>query len=126
MLESLFNPDISFPVGRVEYLVIQPASFPEFLGALGETAALQQILTVPAAAFAHDSLLKLFRTYCLIGGMPEIVAHYAAHKDLAATAVICLRGAFEGAQKFFDFGILNSTKPLPIQGSGKFAFYKLF
>ena len=88
MLESLFNPDISFPVGRVEYLVIQPVSFPEFLLALGETAALQQIMTVPVAAFAHDSLLKLFRTYCLIGGMPEIVAYYAAHKDLVALSAI--------------------------------------
>lgn len=88
MLESLFHPDISFPVGRVEYLVIQPASFPEFLGAVGETAALQQLITVPAAGFAHDKLLKLFRTYCLIGGMPEIVAHYAAHKDLTLLSAI--------------------------------------
>ncbi|GAC1592059.1 MAG: ATP-binding protein [Chitinophagaceae bacterium] len=88
MLESLFNPNISFPVGRVEYLVIQPTSFPEFLGATGDTAALQQVLTMPAAAFAHDALLKLFRTYCLIGGMPEIVAHYAAHKDLTALTPI--------------------------------------
>ena len=88
MLESLFSPHISFPVGRVEYLVIQPASFREFLGAVKETAALQQVLTVPAAAFAHDALLKLFRTYCLIGGMPEVVAHYAAHKDLTALTTI--------------------------------------
>jgi uncharacterized protein len=88
MLESLFNPNISFPVGRVEYLVIQPASFREFLGATRETAAFQQVLTVPTAAFAHDTLLKLFRTYCLIGGMPEIVAHYAAHKNLTALTPI--------------------------------------
>lgn len=88
MLESLFNPQISFPVGRVEYLVIQPASFPEFLGAIGETAGLEQVLTVPAATFAHATLLKLFRTYCLIGGMPEIVAHYSDHKDLAALSSI--------------------------------------
>lgn len=88
MLESLFDPKISFPVGRVEYLVIQPASFPEFLGAMGETAALEQVKTVPAAAFAHDKLLKLFRTYCFIGGMPEIVAHYSGHKDLVALNAI--------------------------------------
>ena len=88
LLESLFDPQISFPVGRVEYLVIQPASFPEFLGAIGESAALQQVINVPTASFAHDTLLKLFRTYCLIGGMPEIVAHYADHKDLAALSSI--------------------------------------
>ena len=88
LLESLFDPQISFPVGRVEYMVIQPASFPEFLGAIGESAALQQVLNVPTASFAHDSLLKLFRTYSLIGGMPEIVAHYADHKDLTALTSI--------------------------------------
>ncbi|GAA4310103.1 ATP-binding protein [Compostibacter hankyongensis] len=88
MLESLFNPDINFPVGRVEYLVIHPASFPEFLGATGEKAAQQQLHTVPLPSFAHSTLLKLFRTYCLIGGMPEIVAHYASHRDLTALASI--------------------------------------
>lgn len=88
MLESLFDPQISFPVGRVEYLVIHPASFPEFLGAVGEAAALKQMQQMPAAAFAHDKLLKLFRIYCLIGGMPEIVAHYAGHKDLVALTPI--------------------------------------
>jgi predicted AAA+ superfamily ATPase len=103
MLESLFNPNISFPVGRVEYLVIQPASFLEFLGAIGETAALEQVLTIPAAAFAHDTLLKLFRTYCLIGGMPEVVAHYAAHKDLAALTPIyesLLVSYLDGVEKY--------------------------
>lgn len=88
MLESLFNPDISFPVGRVEYLVIQPASFREFLGAMGETTALEQVQTIPSSSFAHEALLKLFRTYCLIGGMPEIVAHYTEHKDLVALTPI--------------------------------------
>jgi predicted AAA+ superfamily ATPase len=88
MLESLFDPQISFPVGRVEYLAIQPVSFPEFLGAMEETAAWEQLLTVPRPAFTHDRLLTLFRTYTLIGGMPEIVAHYAAHKDLVALTSI--------------------------------------
>lgn len=88
LLETLFDPDISYPVGRVEYLVIRPATFTEFLGATGETAALQQVEKIPAANFAHDTLLKLFRMYCLIGGMPEIVAHYAANKDLTALSSI--------------------------------------
>lgn len=88
MLESLFNPDISFPVGRIEYLVIHPVSFPEFLGALGETAALEQLQKVPLANFAYDKLMQLFRTYCLIGGMPEIVARYAESRDLSTLNTI--------------------------------------
>ena len=88
MLESLFDPDISFPVGRVEYLVIHPASFVEFLGAMGELAALEKMKEVPLAQYAKDRLMQLFRTYCLIGGMPEIVATYADQKDLTALSAV--------------------------------------
>lgn len=84
MLETLFDKDISFPVGRVEYKIVRPVSFPEFLGALGETAALQQLTHIPLAPFAYSKLLALFHIYALIGGMPEIVDHYARHKDLTA------------------------------------------
>lgn len=82
MLETLFDKHISFPIGRVEYKVIRPVSFPEFLSAMGETAALEQLTQVPFATFAHTKLLRLFHTYALIGGMPEIVQHYATNKDL--------------------------------------------
>jgi len=82
MLETLFDKDISFPIGRVEYKVIRPVSFPEFLSAIGETSALEEISKVPIAAFAQTKLLQLFHKYALIGGMPEIVQHYAEHKDL--------------------------------------------
>ncbi|MBL0287922.1 MAG: ATP-binding protein [Bacteroidetes bacterium] len=84
MLETLFGKNISFPVGRVEYLVLRPVSFPEFLAAIGETQALIQLEKIPIADFAHDKLLQLFHTYALIGGMPEIVAHYAENKDITA------------------------------------------
>lgn len=57
MLESLFNPDISFPVGRMEYLVIRPASFSEFLGAMEEKAALQQLFMDIAP---HNMALRLY------------------------------------------------------------------
>ena len=86
MLETLFNKNIHFPVGRVEYKVMRPVSFPEFLAAMGETAALEQLQKIPLANFAHSKLLQLFHTYALIGGMPEIVHHYVQHKDLTALA----------------------------------------
>ncbi len=88
MLETLFNKNISFPVGRVEYKVMRPVCFPEFLAAMNETAALEQVQQIPAAAFAHTKLLQLFHTYALIGGMPEIVHHYVQHKDLTALSTI--------------------------------------
>lgn len=88
MLESLFDPDISFPVGRVEYLVIHPASFVEFLGAIGEVTVLEKLKEIPLAAYANDRLMQLFRTYCVIGGMPEIVATYADQKDFSVLSSI--------------------------------------
>ena len=82
MLESLFNKDIHFPVGRVSYLMLRPVSFPEFLLAMEEKAAFDQLHQIPIQTFAHDKLLSLFHNYALIGGMPEVVAHYASQRDL--------------------------------------------
>jgi predicted AAA+ superfamily ATPase len=84
MLESIFDKHIHFPVGRIEYKVLRPVSFPEFLEASGETATLEQLQHIPFNDFAHDKLLKLYHQYAIIGGMPEVVNHYVQHKDLTA------------------------------------------
>lgn len=88
LLESLFNTKISFPVGRVEYKVLHPLSFPEFLSAMDEVQALELYHTVPMPAFAHNRLLSLFHTYTLIGGMPEVVSNYAKNRDIVALSPI--------------------------------------
>lgn len=103
MLETLFDKNISFPIGRVEYKVIRPVSFPEFLSAIGENAALEQLTQVPLVAFAQSKLLSLFHTYALIGGMPEIVQHYATHKDLVALGPIydsLINGYMDDVEKY--------------------------
>ena len=84
MLESIFDKKIHFPVGRIEYKVLRPVSFPEFLEALGENAALEQLRKIPFQQFAHDKLLKLYHQYAIIGGMPEIVNNFLKHKDFTA------------------------------------------
>jgi predicted AAA+ superfamily ATPase len=88
LLETLFNKNISFPVGRVEYKLLRPVSFPEFLEAMGEIEALQYLKQMPAPAFTHDKLISLFHTYALIGGMPEVIADYSKNKDLNALSPI--------------------------------------
>lgn len=88
LLETIFNDGFSVPVGRVDYMVMRPVSFPEFLGALGKTEALKQLHTLPIGDFAHASLIQLFHTYALIGGMPEIIKRYAETKDITAIASI--------------------------------------
>jgi predicted AAA+ superfamily ATPase len=84
LLETIFDNKLSFPVGRVEFLVVRPVSFLEFLEAAGEVQAAEQIKHVPLNSFAHEKLLSLFHTYALIGGMPEIIREYAATKDITS------------------------------------------
>jgi predicted AAA+ superfamily ATPase len=103
MLETLFDKSVSFPVGRVEYKVLRPVSFPEFLSAMKETAALEQLQQVPVAPFAHQKLLSLFHTYALIGGMPEAVQHYSTNKDLSSLSPIydsLLTSYMDDAEKY--------------------------
>ena len=88
LLESMFNRKINFPVGRVEFLVLRPVSFNEFLGAVGENIALEKFHNVPFEDFAFDKLLSLFHLYAVIGGMPEIVQAYATDKNISALGKI--------------------------------------
>lgn len=82
LLETLLEPQNTFPVGRVEYLVMRPVAFSEFLNAIGEETAADLLLQTPLPDFAYPKLLQLFHTYALIGGMPEVVQQYAIHRDL--------------------------------------------
>ena len=83
---ALTQKQIGIPVGRVEYALMSPLSFREFLEATGETQALEALDVVPAPDFALPRLMDLFHRYALVGGMPEIVAHYAGHRDAVALA----------------------------------------
>ncbi len=84
LLESLIDKHIPFPVGRVEYMAVRPCSFNEFLGAINETGlqTAQQQFEIPEAL--HEKTARLFGIFALIGGMPEVVNHYAAHQDIVA------------------------------------------
>jgi predicted AAA+ superfamily ATPase len=91
LLETLIKKKISFPVGRVEYLAVRPCSFREFLLAVGEKRSLELISTYPFPRYAHEKLMKLFRTYTLIGGMPEIIQQYANEPS-----IVGLKPIYEG------------------------------
>lgn len=84
LLETAINGSSKIPVGRVEYKVVRPMSFDEFLQANNDKAASEQFRKVPVSEYAHNKLLTLFHTYTLIGGMPSIVDHYLKNKNLTA------------------------------------------
>lgn len=83
LLEFAMKDVRSFPVGRVQYLYMYPLNFKEFLLALGQESALEQMNTILLPEFAHQVLLDLFHTYTIIGGMPEIVKTYIKSKGVA-------------------------------------------
>ena len=84
LLESLIESHISFPVGRVEYMAIRPCCFNEFVGAMGETEIEKALNSLSIPEVIHTKVMDLFNTYTLIGGMPEVVNHYAEHRDLVS------------------------------------------
>ena len=103
MLETLLGKNISFPVGRVEYKILRPVSFEEFLGAIDETLALEELQKVPLKSYAYDRLLSLFHTYALLGGMPSVIQQYAKQKDITSLKPIyesLLNSYLEDAEKY--------------------------
>lgn len=73
----LKSPDFKMPVGRIEYLYMQPMSFGEFLLARQEDRLKNYLdeLTVKTLIneAVHEKLLRLFKDYLIVGGMPEVV-----------------------------------------------------
>lgn len=81
----------SFPVGKVNFLNLYPLSFSEYLSALGKENLLVHLRSIDLAArdladstvAFHAALLEHFFEYIYLGGMPEVVASYAASRDFA-------------------------------------------
>lgn len=75
--------DAGFPVGKVTIEMLHPMDFEEFLWACGrerQTALLrdfQQSGDFPG--FLHEELIRLYRHYLIVGGMPEAVLTYLEH-----------------------------------------------
>lgn len=76
LLEFALGNVRSFPVGRVEFQYLHPLSFEEYLSACNKQQALTALRQVPVPDYAVDELLRQFNQYCLIGGMPEVLARF--------------------------------------------------
>ncbi len=84
LLETTLNNEISFPVGRVEFLPVRPFSFCEYLVAIGESRLLNTMDEININDFYHGILSAHFQDYTVIGGMPEVVQKYVNTKDLVS------------------------------------------
>ena len=81
LLEFVINaPDFSFPVGRVEFLYINPMTFDEYLRGIGHEPLAEKLATfswdnLPSEAL-HKAYTEHLRVFAVTGGMPEVVKIY--------------------------------------------------
>ncbi len=84
LLETMLNKEVSFPVGRVEYMALRPCTFDEFLGAMGEETLRDMVRNLSVPEPLHNRVMSLFNTYSLVGGMPQAVNDYSCNRDIVA------------------------------------------
>ncbi|MBE5040530.1 ATP-binding protein [Ructibacterium gallinarum] len=95
----------SFPVGKVNFMQINPMSFSEFLLANGDEnlmnflKSVEDITPIPAAFY--NPLCEKLKMYYITGGMPESVLMWTEARDVEAmqNALSDIIGAYER-----DFG----------------------
>lgn len=78
LLEFVMN-EISFPVGRMQFMYLQPMCFAEYLMATGNSEAAEIVKGRPGPLgdAVHAFLCDELRRYFFVGGMPESVESYA-------------------------------------------------
>ena len=74
----------SFPVGKVDMMTMFPLDFEEFLMATGNDAFIHMIkesFETFKPILLHERLLDLYKTYLVVGGMPQAVLEYNRTRD---------------------------------------------
>ncbi|MCM8529387.1 MAG: AAA family ATPase [Lentisphaeraceae bacterium] len=111
---TLKSENFSMPVGRIEYLYMEPATFEEFLMARNREDLLELLnqfsIYEPFPDIAHDQLLQEFRLYLLIGGMPEAIQAFIDSQDVAESFKVqtSINETYRD-----DFGKYSSRTALP-------------
>lgn len=78
---AINRTNYSFPVGKVDEMNMYPFDFEEFLWALGQEKLVETIREhykklEPLPETIHKLALGLYNHYCIIGGMPEVIADF--------------------------------------------------
>jgi len=124
LLETTLSKNVSFPVGRVEYLAVRPCVFNEFLRAIGETQLEKALLARKIPEAMHTKTMNLFNTFTLIGGMPEVVADYAENKNFVGLNSIyegLLTSYRDDVEKYARNETMSQTIRYILQSGWKFA-----
>lgn len=83
---TLENHTFSMPVGRINYMHLEPLSFEEFLQASGNELLVKYLaeymFTTQIPQALHEKLIRLFKEYIIIGGMPAAVFSWIQNRSL--------------------------------------------
>jgi predicted AAA+ superfamily ATPase len=90
LLGVFLHEDVSFPVGKVNFINLYPMSFCEFLEAIGEChlCNLLEKRDWEMIKVFRDKFISYLRMYLYVGGMPEAVLKFAQDKDFAVVREI--------------------------------------
>ena len=87
---AINRKEYSFPVGKVQMMNMYPLSFKEFLIAIERENLIEEIKEhfnsdERMDKDIHELCLKLYRTYLVVGGMPEVVQMYLDEQKVIST-----------------------------------------
>jgi predicted AAA+ superfamily ATPase len=84
---TLADHQFSMPVGRVNYMHLEPLSFEEFLLANQKELLCDYIksyhLKVEIPESIHEQLLLLFKEYVIVGGLPAVTSSWITSRSLS-------------------------------------------
>lgn len=116
---ALNSPEFRMPVGRIQFLYLEPLSFCEFLTVSGNGQLRQYISEISIVGSSdnavHQKLIDLLRIYFIIGGMPAVIREYLASQDLVNCSRIqnsllqTYRGDFGKYAKISEHKYLQKT-----------------
>ena len=133
LLEFALETLPTFGVGRIHSMFVYPMTFDEFLTACGEQLLLEvrnnATAKTPLALPLYERLVGLFRSYMLVGGMPEVVAKWVETRDYLACQevqddiVLTYQDDFPKYRKRVDPTLLRLTlQSIALQIGNKFVY----
>ncbi len=136
LLEFALEQLPTFGVGRIHSMFMYPMTFDEFLMANGEKLLLKArnkaTAAEPLPEPLHQKLVSLFRTFILVGGMPEAVGRWVETHDYVACQeaqddiVMTYEDDFPKYRKKVDPMLLRQTmRSAAVQASKKFVYERV-
>lgn len=133
LLEFALQELPTFGVGRIHSMFMYPMTFDEFLTANGEQLLLdarnKASAASPLSTPLYDKIVSLYRTYMLVGGMPEAVSKwvethdYLKCQEVLDDIVLTYEDDFPKYKKRVDPMLLRATlRSAAEQATSKFVY----